>query len=480
MLHLHNIIFLSELQYHHTIFVSKISYSFIISIYIGFAFCYNIRKKEGTKMEEQNAKRIKFSYTWVIVGLSFLIIATSLGLCSSGRNLYLTAITDALHIPRGAFSLTNTIRFFTTTVVNLFFGKLVSQFGTKKLICAGFVSLICFALINSFAEHLFVFYIGSIFLGVGISWTGTTMVSAIVNRWCKSNKGTVTGAILAANGIGGAIAVQIISPIIFEEGKPFGYRTSYRMVAVVLAVVLLLVILLFRDRPKGDTSEVTVTKKKRKARGTGWVGMDYSAAVRKPYFYIAILCMFFTGMALQGLGGISFPHMYDIGIDVAFVANISSISSILLTVSKFSTGFMYDKLGMRLSMNICFFCAFISITGLILITDTPAGHVIAFVRGIFSSFALPLETVMLPLFAMELFGNKEYEKFVGVFASASTAGFAIGSPFGNVCHDIFGSYNLAFVIFGAMLIFVTVAMQYVLSAARRDRMIIETSSIDRE
>ncbi len=427
-------------------------------------------------MEEQNRKGFKINYVWVIVGLCFLMVATSLGLCSSGRNLYLTAITDALHIPRGAFSLTNTLRFFTTTVVNLFFGKLVCRFGTKKLICAGFVCLICFALINSFATNLFVFYLGSLFLGTGLSWTGTTMTSAIVHKWCKSNKGTVTGAILAANGIGGAIAVQIISPIIFQEGNPFGYRTSYHMVSIVLVVMLLLIVFLYREKPEDEGGNEGITTKKRKARGEGWVGMPYATAVRKPYFYLAILCMFFTGMALQGLGGISFPHMYDIGIDVGFVATISSISSILLTVSKFSSGLIYDRLGMRISMNICFFCAFISITGLILITNTPAGHVIAFVRGIFGSFALPLETVMLPLFAMELFGNREYEKFVGIFASASTAGFAVGSPFGNVCYDLFGNYTLAFYVFGGMLIFVTVVMQYVLSAAGRDRKIIEETA----
>ena len=424
-------------------------------------------------MDNLNQKRIKFDYSMVIIGLSFLMIATSLGLCSSGRNLYLTAITDALSIPRGAFSLTNTIRFFTTTIVNLFFGKLVSHFGTKKLICLGFVCLICFALINAFANSLYVFYVGSLFLGTGLSFTGTTMASAIVNRWCKTNKGTITGAVLAANGIGGAIAVQIISPIIFQEGNPFGYRTSYKLVACVLTVVLALIFLLYRETPKGETEKITISPKKKKARGAGWIGMEYSVAVKKPYFYVAILCMFFTGMALQGLSGISFPHMYDMKLDVAFVATISSISSILLTVSKFTTGFMYDRLGMRISMNICFVCAFFSIIGLVLVSNTPIGHIIALVRGIFSSFALPLETVMLPLFAMELFGSKEYEKFVGIFAAASTAGFAIGSPFGNVCHDLLGSYNLAFYVFGAMLIFVAVAMQYVLSSAHRDRKMIE-------
>ena len=78
-------------------------------------------------MDTQNAKGIKPNYSRVIIAPGFLMVATSLGLCSSGRNLYLTAITDALNIPRGAFSLANTIRYFTTTVVNLFFGKLCHE-----------------------------------------------------------------------------------------------------------------------------------------------------------------------------------------------------------------------------------------------------------------------------------------------------------------------------------------------------------------
>ena len=108
-------------------------------------------------MGKKFAEKIKFNYVWVIIGLCFLMVGTSLGLCSSGRNLYLTAITDALNIPRGAFSLTDTIRFITTTIVNLFFGKLVCRYGTKKLICAGFICLICFSVINAFASNIFAF-----------------------------------------------------------------------------------------------------------------------------------------------------------------------------------------------------------------------------------------------------------------------------------------------------------------------------------
>ncbi len=414
----------------------------------------------------------RFDYTWVIVALCFLSVCISLGFCSSGRTMYLTAITDALGIPRSAFSLNDTFRYVTTTILSLFFGLLVNKFGPKKLMCAGFVCLIGFAILNSVAESLIVFYIAGILLGIGLSWTGTTMVSVVINRWVKKNKGTVTGAILAANGLGGAVSVQILSPIIFEEGNAFGYRNSYRLVALILAVVLVLIILFFRDTPKGEKAEPVALKKKRKARGTGWIGMEYKDVVRKPYFYLALICMTFTGMSLQGLGGISTPHMYDIGLDKAFVATLMTVSSLCLLGSKFLTGFLYDKTGMRITMNICLSSSFISLIALVLLSNSPIGKVIAFVRVIFAAIALPLETVMLPLFASELFGNKSFEKVVGIFSAASTAGFAVGAPFANLCYDTLGNYNVPFIVFACLMLFVAVTMQIVLHFAHRDRAVI--------
>ncbi len=420
----------------------------------------------------KNIKKINFDYTWVIIGLCFLMVAVSLGFCSSGRTYYLTAITDALKIPRGAFSLNDTFRFVTTTIVNLYFGKLVSRHGIKKLIIAGFLCLICFSVINAVASKLISFYIGSIFLGIGLTFTSTTMVSVIINRWCKTNKGTITGAVLASNGIGGAIAVQVISPIIFQEGNPFGYRESYHLVTVLLAVVLVLVILFFRNNPKGEESNPISVDKKKKPRGAGWIGMDYSVGCKKTYFYAALFAVMLTGFSLTGLGGIAFPHMYDVGIDVEFVALVSSITSIILTMSKFGVGYMYDRLGMRITMNICFICSLFSVFSLLLVSNSPFGRAVVLIRGIVSCLALPLETVMIPLYVSEFFGNKSFEKFTGIFVSVNYAGYAIGSPLGNIFYDLFGSYNIAFVMFGIMMFIAAISMQYVLKAANNDRKII--------
>lgn len=423
------------------------------------------------KLSGPNIK--KFDYSWIIITLCFIMVFTSLGFCSSGRTLYLTAITDALNMSRGAFALNNTFRFVTTSIVNLFFGTLVARFGTKKLICAGFVCLIGFALINAYTTSLIGFYFAGVLLGLGLSWTGTTMVSTVINKWCKKNKATFTGAVLAANGIGGAVAVQILSPIIFEEGNPFGYRTSYRLVSVVLAVSLVLILLFYKNPPTEKKEDKTaLTPKKKKIRGTGWVGMDFSTVIKKPYFYIALLCMFLTGMVLQGLGGIAVPHMYDIGMDVDYVAILVSLGGILLTCTKFLTGFFYDRFGIKLSMNLSLVCAFISMLLLVFLDNSSAGKIMALIRTVANSFAAPLETVMLPIFAVEFFGNKAFDKLIGIFVSVSAVGFAVGSPFGNLCYDIFGDYKIAFLIFSLLMAAVAIMLQFVLIAARKDKKII--------
>ena len=107
-----------------------------------------------------------------------------------------------------------------------------------------------------------------------------------------------------------------------------------------------------------------------------------------------------------------------------------------------------------------------------LIDNTTFGNVIAMARGIIGTFALPLETVMLPLFASEMFGDKSFIKVVGIFTAANTAGLALGMPFANMCFDVFGGYSVAFIILAVFMLFAIVFMNLSVNAASRDKRII--------
>lgn len=415
-----------------------------------------------------NEKR-KFNYAWIIVGISALMVCIALGFCSSVKSLYIKAITEACGISRSMFSINDSTRYVTTAVVNLFFGTLIARFGAKKLIGAGIISLIISCLIYSVASNIFVFYIGGAFLGMGLSWTTTTMVGYTVNIWNKENKGTIMGAILASNGIGAAVATQILSPIIHSGA--FGYRNAYRLTAIILVGVFVIMMLFFKNSPSDKSTQGEEVPKK-KGRGKSWVGIEYSTAVKKSYFYGALVCIFFTGMTLQGITGISTPHMYDVGLSEQYVAIVVSCHALALTAFKFLVGVMYDRFGLRATANTCMIGAVAAFLLLANTVDTAIGRTFAFTYGILSSLALPLETIMIPLYASDLFGEKSFSKILGLFVSVNTAGYALGAPVSNICFDITGSYNLALYIACIIIAVVFVWMNMVIKQADKEKSLV--------
>lgn len=424
------------------------------------------------KVDAQRKK--KLDYKWIIVGLSFLMVMICLGFCSSPKSLFIAPVTQALGIDRGLFSINDSMRFISSAIINIFFGALVGRFGAKKLIGAGFVCLISSQLVYSFATNVFVFYIGGALLGLGLSWTTTTMVGAIINKWCRESKGTIMGAVLAANGIGGAIAIQVLTPII--EVNAFGYRNAYRLSALILFVVFVLMMIFFKNSPsKEDNDKIEISKKK--SRGREWSGIEYKAAVKMPYFYCALVCIFFTGFVLQGVNGVSAAHMRDSGLDPAYVGTVLSIHSLVLAGFKFLTGVIYDRFGLRTTINICSVTAVVVMVCLAMVTDSFAGKVFAMIYGVFSSLALPLETIMLPIYAGDLFGQKSFNKILGLFVSVNTAGYALGAPVINFVFDKFGTYSPGFILCAVVMIGVIIAMQFVISAGHRYQKMAEENNI---
>lgn len=417
----------------------------------------------------------KLDYKWVIAGLCFIMIFTCLGFCSSTRSLFVKPITEALDMERSVYSFTDSFRFIAVAVVNMFFGFLVSKFGLKKLIAAGFVSLTLSMVIYATANQFWQFYIAGTLLGVGFSWTTTTMVGCVVNRWCKENKGTIMGAILAANGLGGAVATMLVTKIINKPNEAFAYRKGYWMIAIIIACVGTIVVLFFKERPKNADVKTATEIPKKKKRGNSWVGIEYSKAVKMPYFYMAAICIMLTGAMLQGITGASAAHLEDVGIDKAYVGLVMSVHSIFLAVFKFTTGIIYDKFGLRTTVNICSVAAISVMLILAFVTPTPTGRVMAMVYGIFSSLALPLETIMLPIYAGDLFGDKSFDKVLGVFVSVNSVGYALGSVIINGCFDIFGSYKYVFIAAAFVMLALTCVLQYVMKVSKRIKTQIESA-----
>ena len=411
-------------------------------------------------------KTKRIEYRWIVIAACFLMVFTTLGFCSSTKSQFIEPVSEALGIGRTAFSVVDSCRYIATAVVNAFFGVLVVRLGARKLVGVGFLSLISAMLLHTFANNIFWFYLGGVFLGIGFSFTTTTMVGYVVNKWCKKNKGKIMGAALAANGLGGALAIQIVTPIIGASEN--GFRTAYFIITVIISAVAILTLAFLREPREGEAdSSESFGESKRQSEI--FSGIELHSALRMPFFYSALAALFLAGLTLQGITGISAAHMRDVGLDHGFVASILSIGSILLAFSKFFTGFIYDKFGISVASCFCSILAVGAMLALASLSNSGLGIALVIIYSLFSALALPLETIMVPIYAMALFGERSYGKILGIFISVNTAGYALGALLMSICFDVTGSYKIAILIAAVLMSISLIVMQCTIIKAKKTR-----------
>ena len=79
-----------------------------------------------------------------------------------------------------------------------------------------------------------------------------------------------------------------------------------------------------------------------------------------------------------------------------------------------------------------------------------------------SALALPLETIMLPLIAQDLFQGPQYNKMLGIIVSVNTAGYAVGTPIANLTFDCLGTYQPMLLASACVMVGVTICIQQLL------------------
>jgi MFS family permease len=106
--------------------------------------------------------------------------------------------------------------------------------------------------------------------------------------------------------------------------------------------------------------------------------------------------------------------------------------------------------------------------------------VMAYAAGFLKSLALPLETVMLPLIAADLFGRRSYAHMMGLIVSFNTLGYGVGNPLMNIFYDLTGTYKGIMLVLGGVMVLVAFAMQYCILCAHKIRKTQEAEEAQKE
>lgn len=410
-----------------------------------------------------NINNQKFFYGWVIAAACFVMIFVGMGLGNSPSGLYITPVTEDMGFSRGAFSVVFTFRFLFTAIFNILNGYFVRKLDVRKMIGIGYGLLTTAYFIFSRAQSLAVFYLCGALYGTGFAFCTTAIVSIIVERWFIKSKGTIMGIILAGSGLGGSLFSMVVSNWIHN----YGWRQSYFFTSLCLLICSVPVILAIRNYPEdmGLTPYGSGKEQAESNKRSNWEGFTVEESLKKPYFYLAAICIFFTGFLNSPVYSIAPSHMMDRGLDSQFAALVMSVFFFSLAVAKVILGIVFDRFGLKTTLVICFSSHVCGTLLLAFVQDKVMGILFAVIFG----FSVTMETVTIPLMVLELFGSRTYRAVIGAFLAMSTIGISIGNPVVNFSYDLTGSYQSILLIYAVLAVGILFLLLYIMRSSQGDK-----------
>ena len=177
-------------------------------------------------------------------------------------------------------------------------------------------------------------------------------------------------------------------------------------------------------------------------------GFTLREALKEPFYWIAgfsisLLILSIMGVYVNGAG-----FMGSQGMMSSTIGKIVSISYIFATIGKLLGGLAVDRFGVKRVIVITVAC---SIIGTIFLSQYKGAEMWP-IYGymVFFGFGLVTTSVVIPLLARSLFGNKDLSAIMGTVMAFFSLGGVLAAPSGTLAYDRLGSYVPAFYMYAAL------------------------------
>lgn len=388
-------------------------------------------------------KKNKFFYGWIIVIGCMLITTTMVPLIMSQSNKYLIYVTEDLGMSRSAFTLANTILQGLGIFLSPIISKNLAHGNMKKIHAISIVGFAVFYASYSFATSPIHLYISAIFVGIFYLNATIIPVSMMITNWFNEKRGLAMSLAMAGIGIGGTI----YSPFITYLLENFGWRNTYRIVAVIVLVVALPTVLFLLKRSPEDMGLKPLGAEKaaanaQSAEEENAVRISVSESKFKLFFILVLIGTFANGIINAGALG-QFPPAIQEAHGAAVQATIISLYSFCGIFGKLILGWLNDKFGVVVSTALG--CISFGLAFVFMLLSASNVTMLYFMALAFG-FGNAIGTVTPPLVTAEIFGKKKYGEAYGIINSFMQVGLSLGSLVVAAIYDMSGAYTMAWVM----------------------------------
>lgn len=411
---------------------------------------------------EQRSK--KFFYGWVIVAAGALVMGGVMGIVYNCFSQFIKPVCEDLGFTRQAMSMNQTLVSFTQAMVALLWGRILTRFHRrlKRLMLfwaiAGPVAYFCFSL----SSQIWMFYIISVIMSISMNMLTTLPLAYILSNWFEEKRGLATGICFMGSGLGG----MVLNPLLGIWLEQYGWRTSFRLLAIIMAVIAIPCVLLIRVRPEEMGLKALGHKDAPQEVQEELVleGNTLAEVKRMPRFWLMLLCGVMMTMCNSTLVQTLSPHLTDCGYSTTFAATMVSLGMGSLALGKVALGQMFDKLGTKTTALFAVCAGMCGMVGMINSKSSPLFLGLVFF-GI--AFACSYGNVGNPIIVQNLFGRREFAAILGLYTASTSMGGSISPIINGASVDHLGSYQPAFFLWLVQLVFVLVCYLLILPGNKK-------------
>ena len=292
-------------------------------------------------------------------------------------------------------------------------------------------------------SSLLVFTLWSILFWVSGQFCGGVVGNAIISRWFHHFQGRAFGVANAGSSLAGVVLPFVCMLLIHRSGV----LTAYGALGVLTLLLAPLSWWLVRDEPQDlglfpDGRRHPPYLPKAKPVNTSFTALVHS----RPAWYVGVAfgLALMTGSAVMSQMK---PRFADLGVEAYPAMLLTCLSALFAALAKYAWGWVSDRTTPLIASRLIMACSLGSVA-LLLLPPTLPGLILFSVA--FGSCIGGLWAV-LPAVVSWYFGNQNFlaaYKFISLFIILRCAGF----PVVALSHDLFGSYALADIFFGAGLL----------------------------
>jgi MFS family permease len=384
-------------------------------------------------------------YRWVIVAAGGLLGCVAIGGMFS-LPVFLQPIARDTGWSVTGVSSAMTIGFLAMAFTSMLWGTLSDRFGPLPVVLTGSIVIAASLALASFATSLLAFQLlFGLMVGSATAAIFAPMMAAVTG-WFETHRSLAVSLVSAGMGM----APMTMSPLAAWLISTHDWRTSMRIIALVVAAIMIPVSLLVR-RPPALASEPATP-----SSALAQPEMSRAQALRSPQFIILLLTNFFCCATHSGPIIHTVSYAVSCGIPMIAAVTIYSVEGFAGMGGRIAFGLLGDRFGAKRVLVLGLLAQAFGALGYVFVHELAGFYAVGAVFGFIYAGTMPLYSVLI----RENFPLRMMGTVIGGTAMAGSLGMATGPLAGGLIYDAFASYAWLYIGswafgFGAFLIALT-------------------------